>query len=688
MLNPNENAEREYLALVLKELQRASEELEGKVSDSYKDIIEAKKYLWVNMAQLDAAERAANRVDISLSIDTGEKQAARLQRMRKLLASPYFGRVDFRTNEPKEEEGAYYIGTHSFTNPESQEHLIYDWRSPVASLFYDYNAGPASYEAPMGRLQGEITVKRQYKIKDGHMEYMIESSMNINDDVLQKELSSNSDEKMKNIVATIQQEQNAIIRNETAHELIIQGAAGSGKTSVALHRVAFLLYRHKETLTSSNVLIISPHKVFSDYISSVLPELGEEKIMEVTMEELAAKELRGLCQFQTFSEQVDEIVHAHDEQAIERIRYKAGLDFVHELDAYLEYGDQQFFQPTDIQMKGVLIPASEVMDKYLGTMSLPVRQRLEKTASVLSGQARTEDGERLTSAEANKVKAAIRKMFTYQNALSLYKAFFSYRNIPDLFIMKGRRTIEYADVFPLIYLKMHLEGSASYDMVKHLLVDEMQDYTPIQYAVISKWFACKKTILGDSNQSVNVYTSTSLPDIQRVFPQADTIELVKSYRSTLEIMKLAKRIHPRSTMIPVERHGEEPLLIRCHDAAQELAFIQELTRNFPHSGMQTMGIICKTSSQARQVYESVRGLTDNVSLLDFSSDRFQEGITITSAHMAKGLEFDQVIVPFAGAANYRTEMDRSLLYIACTRAMHKLLLTYSGEPAVWLAGSA
>ncbi len=688
MLNPNENAEREYLALVLKELQRASEELEGKVSDSYKDIIEAKKYLWVNMAQLDAAERAANRVDISLSIDTGEKQAARLQRMRKLLASPYFGRVDFRTNEPKEEEGAYYIGIHSFTNPESQEHLIYDWRSPVASLFYDYNAGPASYEAPMGRLQGEITVKRQYKIKDGQMEYMIESSMNIHDDVLQKELSSTSDEKMKNIVATIQQEQNAIIRNETAHELIIQGAAGSGKTSVALHRVAFLLYRHKETLTSSNVLIISPHKVFSDYISSVLPELGEEKIMEVTMEELAAKKLRGLCRFQTFSEQVDEIVHASDEQAIERIRYKAGLDFVFELDAYMEYGNQQFFQPTDIQMKGLFIPASEVMDKYLGTMSLPVRQRLEKTASVLSNQARTEDGLRLTSAEANTVKAAIRKMFKYQNALSLYKAFFSYRNQPDMFIMKNRKTIEYADVFPLIYLKMHLEGSSPYDRVKHLLVDEMQDYTPIQYAVISKWFACKKTILGDSNQSVNVYTSTSLPDIQRVFPQADTIELVKSYRSTLEIMKLAKRIHPRSTMIPVERHGEEPLLIRCHDAEQELAFIQDLTRDFPNSGMQTMGIICKTSSQARQVYESVRGLTDNVSLLDFSSDRFQEGITITFAHMAKGLEFDQVIVPFAGTANYRTEMDRSFLYISCTRAMHKLLLTYSGEPAAWLAGSA
>ncbi|MGG4103456.1 UvrD-helicase domain-containing protein [Paenibacillus lautus] len=684
MLNPSESAEREYLEFVLKELHRASEELEGKVSDSYKDIIEAKKYLWVNMAQLDAAERAANRVDISLSIDTGEKTVARLQKIRKLLASPYFGRVDFRTNETLE-GGAYYIGIHSFTDGGSQEHFIYDWRSPVASLFYDYNVGPASYEAPMGRMQGEITVKRQYKIKDGHMEYMIESSMNINDDVLQKELSSTSDEKMKNIVATIQQEQNAIIRNETANELIIQGAAGSGKTSVALHRVAFLLYRHKETLTSSNVLIISPHKVFSDYISNVLPELGEEKIMEVTMEELAAKELGGLCQFQTFSEQVNEIVSTHDEQVIERIRYKASMHFVHELEAYMKYADEQFLLPADIQLKGVCISASEIRDIYLGIMTMPLRQRLEKTASILSGRVRTKDGERLTAAEAKKVKTSIKKMFKFQNALSMYKEFFSYRNIPDMFVMKGRKMIEYADVFPLLYLKMYLEGSTSYDMVKHLLVDEMQDYTPIQYAVLSRWFSCKKTILGDSNQSVNVYTSASLHDIKGVFPHADTIELLKSYRSTLEIMGLAKRIHPGSTMIPVERHGEEPQVIRCRDAQQELEFIQDLSCHFLDSGMQTMGILCKTSSQARQVYESIRELEGSVNLLDFSSDRFQDGITITFAHMAKGLEFDQVIVPFADAENYRSEMDRSLLYIACTRAMHKLSLTYSGEPAPWLA---
>ncbi|MEC0308750.1 AAA family ATPase [Paenibacillus lautus] len=684
MLNRSESAERAYLEFVFKELHRASEELEGKVSDSYKEIIEAKKYLWVNISQLDAAERAANRVDISLSIDTGEKTVSRLQRIRKLLASPYFGRVDFRTNETMEED-AYYIGIHSFTDGGSQEHFIYDWRSPVAGLFYDYNVGPASYEAPMGRMQGEITVKRQYKIKDGQMEYMIESSMNINDDVLQKELSSTSDEKMKNIVATIQQEQNAIIRNETANELIIQGAAGSGKTSVALHRVAFLLYRHKETLTSSNVLIISPHKVFSDYISNVLPELGEEKIMEVTMEELAAKELGGLCQFQTFSEQVDEIVHAHDEQAIERIRYKAGMHFVHELEAYMKYADEQFFLPSDIQLKGVCISASEIMEGYLGTMTMPLRQRLEKTASILSGRVRTEDGERLTTAEANKVKTAIRKMFKFQNALSMYKEFFSHRNKPDMFVMIGRKTIEYADVFPLLYLKMYLEGSTSYDMVKHLLVDEMQDYTPIQYAVLSKWFSCKKTILGDSNQSVNVYTSTSLHDIKGVFPHAETIELLKSYRSTLEIMGLAKRIRPGSTMIPVERHGEEPQVIRCRDAREELAFIQELSHHFLDSGLQTMGILCKTSSQARQVYESIRELGGSVNLLDFSSDRFQDGITITFAHMAKGLEFDQVIVPFADGENYRSEMDRSLLYIACTRAMHKLSLTYSGEPAAWLA---
>lgn len=683
MRNGKETEEREYLAHVQKELQRTLAELEGKVSDSYRDIIEAKKYLWVNMAQLDAAERAANRVDISLSIDAGEKTVARLQKIRKLLGSPYFGRVDFRTKRQPDAD-AYYIGIHSFVEEESQHHLIYDWRSPVASLFYDYETGPASYLAPAGIVDGEITAKRQYKIKDGVLEYMIESSMNIHDDVLQKELSSTSDEKMKNIVATIQQEQNAIIRNENANELIIQGAAGSGKTSVALHRVAYLLYRYKETLRSSDILIISPNKVFSDYISNVLPELGEEKIMEAGMEELAEKELAGVWGFQTFYEQVEELLNGEDPGSAERIRYKARREFVLELEAFMSYADKHFFEPADILMDRVQLPAHEIWSVYERNIQLPVKQRLEKTALLLAAGARTDDGERLTKSETNKIKTAVKKMYKFQQPLGLYKAFYAHANQPELFKMKGKGLIEYADVFPLIYLKMYLEGSSPYDRVRHLLVDEMQDYTPVQYAVLSRWFPCKKTILGDSKQSVNVYSSSTLQTIKTIFPQADIIELSKSYRSTREIMEFAKEIQPGGTMIPIDRHGEPPRILSCDSHEQELDMLRKLSQSFLESDYHTMGIICKTRAQARQVYDALKHLQENVHLLDFESEQFREGITVTCSHMAKGLEFDQVAIPFVNAACYRSEMDRSLLYIACTRAMHALAITHTGRKSPWL----
>lgn len=678
MLYESESAERQHLQDIINKLRAALTAVEDKVSDSYKDIIEAKKYLWVNMAQLDPAERAANRVDISLSIDAGEKAVAKRHRISKLVGSPYFGRVDFKA-EDRPEADACYIGVHGFSEADSQRNLIYDWRSPIASLFYDFQVGKAHYEAPMGKMEGEITTKRQYKIKDGVMDYMIESSMNINDDVLQKELSSSSDEKMRNIVATIQQEQNRIIRNETAGELIIQGVAGSGKTSVALHRVAYLLYRFKETMASSNVLIISPNKVFSDFISNVLPELGEEMIMETSMEELAAQELGSICRFQTFYEQAAALLDERDGAFAGRIRFKARVEMVRELEAFAKHAEMHFFEAEDIVLDQVVIGKEAVLDSYQAAAGLPLQQRLAKAAAVLGGQTRTVDGERLTPAAVKKIKTAVKKMFKASNPLTLYKAFYDHIGRPEMYKPLGKKTVEFADVFPLIYLKLLMEGAEPMQLVKHLLVDEMQDYTPVQYAVLAKRFPCKKTILGDATQSVNPYSSTSLAEIKAVFQRAETVELLKSYRSTLEITNFALRIKPNPDLVPVQRHGEEPQVTGYGSRKEEMDGIRGLCRNFLSSELHSLGIVCKTKAQAEQVVQAIKGLHADVHLLDFDSEVFQEGITVTFAHMAKGLEFDQVIVPFADRETYRTELDRSLLYVACTRAMHRLHVTYAGE---------
>lgn len=676
-MNKTEKDERQYLHEILKKLKATYQAIDQKISGYANAIIETKKYIWENNAQLDLAEKAANRIAVHETIGFGEKAIVQKQKIAKLIASPYFGRIDFRENG-EIKKTPFYIGIHSFED--ENEVLIYDWRAPVSSMFYDFEMGNAYYTAPIGRICGHICLKRQYKIKDSHMAYMLESALNIGDEVLQKELSRTSDEKMKNIVATIQREQNSIIRNERSEILIIQGVAGSGKTSIALHRVAFLLYRFKENLTSKNILIISPNKVFSDYISNVLPELGEEEIMEMGMEEIATNELAGRPDFQSFGQQVAELMHSGDSGAIERIRYKAAMDFVRALDSYLEKADTEYFFPTDICIESINISKAYLMQSYTGLKRMPVKKRLEKMAQDIIENGKTKDSKRIKSPTAKKVKAAVLKMYKFKDTLSLYKNFYHHIEKPELFQLIQKDKLEYADVFPYIYTKMFFEGmETGSEHVKHLLVDEMQDYTLMQYAVIKKLFHCKMTILGDSFQAVNPHSASSLEILKSVFGDADCMELRKSYRSTIEITNFAQKIKRNSKLVPIERHGEEPTIRDCATSEDESEEIRHLINDYVKSSYNSLGIVCKTQEQAAEIYQQIKDKYNDVCLLDFGSTELADGIIVATAHMAKGLEFDQVIVPSVCSATYHTDLDRSMLYVACTRAMHRLDLTYCGE---------
>jgi DNA helicase-2/ATP-dependent DNA helicase PcrA len=275
-------------------------------------------------------------------------------------------------------------------------------------------------------------------------------------------------------------------------------------------------------------------------------------------------------------------------------------------------------------------------------------------------------------------------MFRFNNVLDFYRDYYRWLGRPELFRYEPGQTLEYADVFALIYLRIRLEGISAYDHVKHLLVDEMQDYTPVQYAVLSRVFNCRKTILGDVNQMVNPYSASSAETIERVFPQADIVRLNRSYRSTIEITRFAQRITPNPDIIPLERHGEEPALVPCPSPGEELDTLKQLVAAFKTSGSNSLGIICKTPKQAEQVQQALAE-TAAVQLLTEESTHFKEGVVLTTAHLAKGLEFDEVIVPFVSARNYQTEVDKSMLYVACTRAMHRLTLTYTGELTAFLA---
>jgi DNA helicase-2/ATP-dependent DNA helicase PcrA len=677
----DEEHEHRRLAKTVHLLTTELKRLTDSVERSATNIQEQKEYMWANWRDMDAAEKANHRTEVNMAVALGEHAVQARKRIERLLDSPYFGRVDFHRRGDTGAK-AHYIGVHHLLDPETQEIVIHDWRAPVSSLFYDFESGEAFFETPEGTAHGEITGKRQYKIQGGRLAYMFESALNIGDDVLQRELSQSADDKMKNIVATIQREQNAVIRNETAQVLILQGVAGSGKTSIALHRVAFLLYRFKDTLSSDNVMILSPNKVFGDYIADVLPELGEEQIAEIDFDKIASSFLAKVTDYETFSEQVVKLLDHVDEAAAERIRYKATPEFVTCLDAWITSRADEEFTPRQIEQKNKRLSAEWVADIFNESRAMPIFTRLEHVANTAARLLKNEvldRGGKWAAADTAGVRRQVSAMFPDKDALAMYKAFYQDPARRRLFKPLGRKKIEYADVFPLIYTIIRTSRYESYGHIRHLLVDEMQDYTPIQYAVLRKLFSCKMTILGDSNQSVNPFSSSSLSTIHSIFREADCLELCKSYRSTTEITDFAQNISRNDKLIPIERHGPPPQIISCAHQRDQEAQILTLIERHRHSDHNSLGIICKTVAQAETLYHSLSAAGVELTFLDYDSTAFASGIVITSAHISKGLEFDTVIVPHVDDTNYANEMDRSMLYIACTRAMHELHLTHDGS---------
>jgi len=671
-----------HLAEIKGKLDDAVQKANDSVERYDKEYMDAKRYMVEHRGDIDPHEMFQNELALKQIDHHGAFAVKVRDKMAKLLDSPYFARIDFR--EAKEAPATFYIGRFAFIH--DNELLISDWRSPVASMFYDCEVGPARYDAPLGRISGDLTRKRQFKIKNGEMEYALENSMNIQDDILQRELSHTSDEKMKSIISTIQKEQNLIIRNEKAETLIIQGVAGSGKTSIALHRVAYLLYRFKDRLSAKNIAILSPNKVFGDYISNVLPELGEEPIYGMSFADIAEVQLEGVIGFELDKDPIE----TDDPKWSERVRFKSTMNFVRLMDDYLEgmleRMPDRIFEAADYIFDRFTARKEWIRDRFAAYNNYPVKRRLKMLADDIHDRFETDNYMDEPLPKPRTILKSLTAMLKFKNTLALYKDFYIQMGMADKFVLPAKKTLEWADIYPFLYFHAAFEGLKESQKIRHLVIDEMQDYTPAQFAVINILFKCQKTILGDFSQFINPNNLHTLEDLRRLYDGAEVLALNKSYRSTYEIIGFAKRIQNLAALEAVERHGDEPTLIHCSNEQEEIVRIKEKINDFLDSENVTLGIIMKTSSEAKTLYDTLSREYE-VHLISPDSVIFQNGITLTSIQMSKGLEFDEVLIPAASTENYHTNFDRNLLYIACTRAMHRLSLTYSGTLTRLIGGN-
>lgn len=728
----------EFLIFVTEQLKRRIREINETIREVQKDISGMNEYYWENYAEMDqyGYENYDNRQALLGQVNAKQEHQKRRRRWMKMLDSPFFGSVDF-LYDGEEEPETFYIGIGNFARERGDVPLIYDWRAPVSGLFYDYDKGPASYEAPGGVMEGEIQSKRQYKIRGGRMIYEFESDMKIDDDILKQELGSSGDTQLKNIVRTIQKEQNAIIRNTKDKILIIQGAAGSGKTSIALHRIAYLLYHDRGHLNSSNILILSPNSVFSDYISHILPELGEENIQEMSFDLFAYRELKGVVQdcedrWDQIERQIAAARADHkctgipDEAAQEktegvnegileaRYRWKQSKSYVEAVEGFLIELEDRLVDFRDIRYKGMSKTEEEILEMfYFKFQSAPLLSRMDAVMEYAVDEYETLCGRDFCEEELELVREQFQSMYVTTDLYEIYNWLLKGYGweIPEL--PGEKRTLAYEDVYPVLYLKQRLLNVAGHRNIRHLVIDEMQDYSYLQYVILERMFNCNMTILGDRAQTVDDETQDVLTFLPKLLgKKVRKIELNRSYRNTWEIAEYAGRIGGITGIEYMKRHGRAVEEIRCGsvkeavelslarvnlggEASKSAGSCEDADSDRFASGnggeasksagpceeartnafYETAAILTMTEQEARCIYEEVRAVREDVTYIDRDSVSFCKGITVTTFYMAKGLEFDQV---FVAAEAERNAFSRQFRYICATRALHELYMLEIG----------
>lgn len=654
-------------------LQQKIKELDEDLSAGQQEIKNMHEYYWENYTEMDeyGYENYDNQQALLHQVHANEEKLSKRKRLTKMLESPFFGRVDFRYDGEEESE-IFYIGIGNFAPRAGMRPLIYDWRAPVSGLFYDYDRGPAAYDAPGGRMEGEITSKWQYKIKNGHMIYGFESDTKIDDEILKQELGSGGDVQLKNIVRTIQKEQNAIIRNTEDRILAIQGAAGSGKTSVALHRIAYLLYHDRENLKAANILILSPNNAFSDYISHILPELGEEHIQEMSFDLFAYKELKEVANdCEDRYDYLEKKMKFQDSEWEIRFKEKQSASFIGQMEGFLAMLEEDLVNIRSITFKGFHKTEEEILHLfYFKFQTVPLLARMDAVMEYLIDEYETLRGKNISEEDMEALRETFRKMYVTTDLYEIYGWLLKDCGYPELSNAEyERRKLEYEDVFPMLYLKYRLKGSRKHKNIKHLVIDEMQDYSYLQYSILSMLFHCRMTILGDRAQTMDSECQDVTKFLPKIFGRKiRKIVMNKSYRNTLEIAEYAEKIRDGEGLELFQRHGKE--VEEFHGLSME-KMLENIEKQVKSSNAQyeTAAVITMNESDAYDIYRLLKNRQLPVSYMDRDTSVFKKGMTVTTFYLAKGLEFDQV---FAVLRRETNPLYKQAKYISATRALHEL----------------
>lgn len=733
------DCELERLNMVYKLVERDIEKTGLNAKKSKNEIVEMRRSFWDTIVNSNSEIQSV--IDIAQKINQLDMEQASYIRRKEMLNklirlknSPYFARVDFKENGFDNAE-KIYIGISSFIDFKSGNIYIYDWRSPISSIFYEYEAGPASYISPSGKIEGIIGLKRQFKIIENNIKYMFDSSVKIDDDILQEILGRSADDRMKNIVSSIQKEQNRIIRDESNQLVIVQGSAGSGKTSIALHRIAYILYRYKDSsVTSDNIVIFSPNQMFNDYISNVLPELGEENINQTTFYEYTKRFIEAPLTVEDPSLQMEYILTNYNKPEYSlrasSIRYKASDDFLYIIKKYLKYIEEEMIQFSDIVYdRELIISKEEIEELFKNDYNMfPIIKRLnkirdriyyllnpkkiikqQKLQKELQESKDFNDNPNIAARfqVLNQSKPIMEKIdsMTSFDVLGAYKMLFENVNlfkklaknhIPDDWDSIRKITLDSIsdniilseDAPGYLFIKNELLGAPNLSRIKHVVIDEAQDYTPMQYEIFKQLFSsCYITMLGDLNQSIHPYMAAK--SHERILEIMDiknssVFKLYKSYRSIKEIVEFTRAILPDGERIEyINRRGEKPQVISVPENKVHEELILDDIKKLKETGTNSIAVICKSHHESVILHSRLlkeikkRGQDNSINLVSQDSNVFTTGIVVIPSYLSKGLEFDAVIVYDAG--EYFNEEERKLFYTICTRALHKLHIYFSGR---------